>query len=81
MLYEFHRAQNEKQPGSVHATYLISGRRPANQPVAIEMAPSNGEDVAMTDSSFAQPEEEPTQQSETVIQLVPEEKLEGRVLT
>jgi DNA polymerase delta subunit 3 len=30
MLYEFHRKQNSKKPGSVHATYLVSGtKRPA----------------------------------------------------
>ncbi|SZF05168.1 unnamed protein product [Blumeria hordei] len=27
MLYEFHRVQNQKNPGSIHATYLISGVR------------------------------------------------------
>lgn len=27
MLYEFHRVQNKKKPGSLHATYLISGVR------------------------------------------------------
>lgn len=27
MLYEFHRKQNAKKPGSVHATYLIAGTR------------------------------------------------------
>lgn len=27
MLYEFHRKQNAKKPGSVHATYLLTGTR------------------------------------------------------
>jgi len=36
MLYEFHRKQNAKKPGSVHATYLLTG---AQQEIA---APTNG---------------------------------------
>jgi DNA polymerase delta subunit 3 len=27
MLYEFHRQQSSKDPGSVHATYLLTGDR------------------------------------------------------
>ena len=32
MLYEFHRKQNAKKPGSVHATYLLTGTRRVETP-------------------------------------------------
>ncbi|KAI8631923.1 hypothetical protein F5Y19DRAFT_472809 [Xylariaceae sp. FL1651] len=45
MLYDFHKSQNDKRPGTLHATYLIYGtqKRPENQ----------DEDVEMTDSQMS----------------------------
>ncbi|KAF1810501.1 hypothetical protein P152DRAFT_460641 [Eremomyces bilateralis CBS 781.70] len=81
MLYEFHRAQNGRQPGSVHATYLISGLRRIDEPAKTNGSHPDGDDVKMADSSFAHSEmsEGPSQQPETLVkavQVIPEEKLE-----
>ncbi|KAI1001732.1 hypothetical protein K3495_g6473 [Podosphaera aphanis] len=35
MLYEFHRTQNAKKPGTVHATYLVSGVRRKETPCEV----------------------------------------------
>lgn len=45
MLYDFHRQQNAKKPGTLHATYLISGTKREEEAV-----PTNG-DVKMEDSN------------------------------
>lgn len=35
MLFDFHQQQNRKKPGTVHASYLIAGKKlPTNQPTA-----------------------------------------------
>lgn len=34
MLFDFHQWQNGRQPGSVHATYLVAGTR--DEPEAME---------------------------------------------
>ncbi|KAL2137437.1 hypothetical protein VTI74DRAFT_58 [Chaetomium olivicolor] len=71
MLYEFHRSQNVKRPGAVHATYLVYGTKKA-----VGELSQNGSDgdVEMTSSapehdSF--PEAVPT----STLSLVPEEQL------
>ncbi|GAB7361671.1 hypothetical protein MBLNU230_g1721t1 [Neophaeotheca triangularis] len=52
MLYEFHRKQNVKKPGSVHATYLISGLKTPEQRSELQKpAPQqDGEDTVMQSS-------------------------------
>lgn len=45
MLYEFHKWQNDKRPGSLHATYLVYGTRKK-----VEKAEEQDGDVEMTDS-------------------------------
>jgi DNA polymerase delta subunit 3 len=35
MLYDFHAHENGKKPGSVHATYLLSGMRKVNEQPAL----------------------------------------------
>ncbi|KAI1653538.1 DNA polymerase subunit Cdc27 [Daldinia decipiens] len=45
MLYDFHKWQNDKRPGSLHATYLVYGTKK----VAVKTEESDG-DVKMTDS-------------------------------
>lgn len=51
MLYEFHRKQNAKKPGSVHATYLITGIRRVESPSHTNGASQeDGEDTVMQSS-------------------------------
>lgn len=65
MLYEFHRTQNAKRPGSVHATYLIYG-------VKYNTNSQNGGDEDMPDADSV---------TDVVpvyhLHLVTEEKLRG----
>ncbi|KAK3709467.1 hypothetical protein LTR37_010840 [Vermiconidia calcicola] len=85
MLYEFHRKQNAKKAGTVHATYLITGTR------RVEAAPSqtngvhsrDGEDTVMQSSpvlpssSMPRPEEAAEEPSFIrSIMLVKEEHLD-----
>ncbi|KAI9053030.1 hypothetical protein LZ554_003300 [Drepanopeziza brunnea f. sp. 'monogermtubi'] len=53
MLFEFHRSQNAKKPGTVHATYLISGIKRKEYPiVANGGAKIDGGDDYMQSSPF-----------------------------
>ncbi|KAK3318560.1 DNA polymerase subunit Cdc27 [Apodospora peruviana] len=49
MLYDFHKSQNDKRPGAVHATYLVYGIKASGD---LSSAPQNGADgdVEMTSS-------------------------------
>ncbi|KAI0844395.1 DNA polymerase subunit Cdc27 [Daldinia vernicosa] len=49
MLYDFHKWQNDKRPGSLHATYLVYGTKKAT----VKVEESDG-DVKMTDSQDAE---------------------------
>ncbi|MCJ1288385.1 hypothetical protein MMC26_007741 [Xylographa opegraphella] len=51
MLYDFHATQNAEKPGSVHATYLISGVQPSKAIVDSSVAEENN-DVHMHSSPF-----------------------------
>lgn len=51
MLFEFHRVQNGKKPGTIHATYLIAGTKRKETPVTIEVQ-KDGEDDYMQSSPF-----------------------------
>ncbi|EMR81940.1 putative dna polymerase subunit cdc27 protein [Botrytis cinerea BcDW1] len=51
MLFEFHRVQNAKKPGTIHATYLIGGTKRNEAPRDIE-AQKDGEDDYMQSSPF-----------------------------
>ncbi len=54
MLYEFHRQQNAKKPGSVHATYLLSGlRKPAPPPPAANDNKQDAKNDIDMDISFS----------------------------
>lgn len=74
MLYDFHKSQNDKRPGSLHATYLVYGTKKA--PVKVEE--SDG-DVKMTDSQSSEEmhvpfsDEVPTY----TLSIVKEEQLQG----
>lgn len=50
MLYEFHRKQNAKKPGSVHATYLLTGTRIIESPPQANGGASQDEDTPMQSS-------------------------------
>lgn len=85
MLYDFHRQQNAKKPGAVHATYLVSGTKRKEEP-----APPNGgvkkdgdddymQSSPFMSSSIPQPEEISTGETSVLtISLVREEELDGR---
>lgn len=82
MLYEFHRKQNAKKPGSVHATYLLTGIKRSNELNGVH-SQQNGEDTVMRSSpplpssSIPQPEQEEQEQIVTrSIMLVKEEHLD-----
>lgn len=49
MLYEFHHKQNSKKPGSVHATYLITGTKRPVQTNGVQ-SQEDGDDTVMRSS-------------------------------
>lgn len=71
MLYDFHKWQNDKRPGSLHATYIIYG-------IKSKPAQADG-DVEMTDSQVSEDMDAPF--SDLVpaytLSLVRQEQLEG----
>lgn len=82
MLYDFHRQQNAKKPGTIHATYLISGTKGKEEPLATNVAAKkDGEDDYIQSSPFmasSMPAAEGTGESGVLsITLVKEENLEG----
>ena len=74
MLYEFHRSQNAKRPGAVHATYLVYGTKTA----ADGPSARNGSDGDVEMASSA-PEVESLAEvvPTSTLSLVPEEQLKG----
>lgn len=82
MLFEFHRVQNAKKPGTIHATYLVGGTRRKAAPVAIEVQ-KDGEDDYMQSSPFVgssmpQPEESAGDPPILSITLTREKDLDSR---
>jgi len=71
MLYDFHKWQNDKRPGTMHATYIVYGTK--------SVPHQEDEDVEMTDSQMsddvhsAYSDHVPT----LTMSLVTEEKLQG----
>ncbi|KUJ07035.1 uncharacterized protein LY89DRAFT_790120 [Mollisia scopiformis] len=82
MLYEFHRQQNGKKPGTIHATYLISGTKQKEPEVANDAVEQDGEDTHMQSSppfmssSMPQPQETSDDSGVLSITLVREENLD-----
>lgn len=84
MLYEFHRKQNAKTPGTVDATYLITGLKKPEQPVQTNgKHGQDGEDTVMQSSpplpsSSAPKPEEDAEEPVPIrsVMLVKEEHLE-----
>jgi hypothetical protein len=89
MLFEFHRRETSRKPGSVHATYLITGQKAIQTaPYANGASKQDGEDTFMQSSPFMSSsaqqqepvhEEDPVVETQATINLVPEEHLEGLV--
>lgn len=79
MLFEFHRIQNGKKPGTVHATYLLSGtKRPIEPTVANGHHIQEDGDTHMPSSpvmSSSMPQAEESQVQSII--LAREEHLEG----
>lgn len=75
MLYEFHRSQNAKRPGTVHATYLVYGTKKA---LVVQSPHQNGSDGDIEMSSSA-PEVESLAEvvPTSTLSLIPEEQLKG----
>jgi DNA polymerase delta subunit 3 len=69
MLYGFHKWQNDKRPGTLHATYIVYGtqRKATEQDDDVEMTDS------MSDSGIAFSDDVPT----CTLTLVREEQLQG----
>lgn len=87
MLFDFHQTQNARKPGALHATYLITGRKPP-QPSSQTSngVHKDGEDTVQPSSpfmsSFAEKDEpmEEAPRSILTVTLVAEEKVEGERL-
>ncbi|KAI4155115.1 MAG: hypothetical protein LQ340_001213 [Diploschistes diacapsis] len=83
MLYEFHRQQNSKKPGSVHATYLLTGTQIVTSSSDAMNGVADGDgDITMQSSPYMsspihseKPPEEPLKQQ--VITLAREEHLDA----
>lgn len=92
MLYDFHATENKTAPGSVHATYLLSGYRriPANgggdvgEDVEMSLSPWESVRKAREGEEKGEEEEEGHGEDEgpamKVVTIVPQEKLEGLLL-
>lgn len=86
MLYDFHKKQNQKKPGTVHATYLISGTKRKEEPPATigGVKDVDGDDYMQSSpfmsSSMPQPEEDQGTGESSVlsITLTREEDLESK---
>lgn len=81
MLYDFHRLENGKRPGTVHAIYLISGTKRVEEPEVAIASKKDGEDEYMQSSPFmnssmAQADEGTGASSTLIITLTREEDLD-----
>lgn len=83
MLFEFHRLQNGKKPGTIHATYLVSGTKRKDEAAATNgSVKKDGEDEYMQSSPFMnssmpQVEESTGETSVLSISLTGEENLDS----
>jgi DNA polymerase delta subunit 3 len=83
MLYEYHRVQNGRKSGSVHATYLVSGFRALAVPQKPEASSMETDGKSSFMSSDMFPSSIPNGNlnepgpSHRLVTLVEEEKLEG----
>ncbi|KAI1332399.1 hypothetical protein F5Y16DRAFT_177098 [Xylariaceae sp. FL0255] len=72
MLYDFHKWQNDKKPGTLHATYIVYGTK--NKPLREQQ----DEDVEMTDSQPSDPDHAPFSDTvpATALSLITEDQLQ-----
>lgn len=84
MLFDFHAKQNRKKPGSLYATYLVTGRQIQHKASQTNGGPSQeGEDAHMQSSPFpssSMPAQEDGEDEPTwtrLVTLVKEEDLDG----
>jgi DNA polymerase delta subunit 3 len=83
VLYDFYHHQTVKKPGSVHATYLMSGILiPADVPCNGNNQQEDGDDALMQSSPFVSSQVQAEEDTEIpppvkLITLVREEDLEG----
>ena len=86
MLYDFHQKQNAKKPDSIHATYLLTGKkRPKPSQYTNGTLPQDGANSFMQSAPFTSSIPEPEEATEEVIPvtsiiLVKEEDLEGKLV-
>ncbi|KAI9724120.1 MAG: hypothetical protein M1812_000839 [Candelaria pacifica] len=84
MLFDFHHQETSKKPGSVHATYLLSGIRRPPDPAAVNGSHAkDGDDDYMQSSPFmssSMPNQDEAEESVSIrcITLVKEENLQGK---
>lgn len=83
MLYDFHRSQTTKKPGSVHATYLLDGVPQNSREPSVNGNQQDGEDVHMQSSPYMSSSMPPGEDEDNVIPyrkilLAREADLEGR---
>jgi len=71
MLFEFHQKQNAKKPGSVHATYLITGTRLPPKPQQLNASGSQDSEDAVMQSSPPIPISSAPQAPEDDVEPVP----------
>ena len=85
MLYDFYTKQNAKKPKTVHATYVLVGRKREEEDTnGVHVSHEDGEDSFMHSSPFMSSLPEPTAEPvneetvpKTTMMLVREEELEG----
>ncbi|KAL8853521.1 MAG: hypothetical protein Q9221_001680 [Calogaya cf. arnoldii] len=84
LLFQFHKQQNAKKPGSVHAVYLVTGYIvPVTPTSSTRDEQADGEDAHMQSSPFMsssmpQPVEEDAQLAVKTVTICREEDLEGK---
>lgn len=73
MLYEFHKWQNDKKPGSLHATYLVYGTMK-------KVDQRQDEDVEMSGTQTSEDDHAPfsDEVATQTLSLVKEEQLQGK---
>jgi DNA polymerase delta subunit 3 len=75
MLFDFHKWQNGKRPGSVHATYLVYGTK-KDEHASSQPQQSQDGDVDMMSSMPEQEENDDAVPVQT-LSLIPEDELKG----
>ncbi|KAH0085915.1 hypothetical protein KCU66_g18763, partial [Aureobasidium melanogenum] len=77
MLYDFHRSQNNKQPNSLHATYLVTGTQslPPQQAENDTLESQDASDKTLQTSSIHQ---SPGAYQATSLLLVDEDNLDSQ---